>query len=646
MAYNSDHFDLTKWNMTIPEDSSGGITGLAKTIDNLYDYESQYFYDDTDGGMVFKAMVEGATTSGTHYARSELRELASPGKIAFWNLATGGTMTATLKVDAVPLLFDGTPGKFVIGQIHGKSDELTRLYWDNGTVYFKNDQSGGTNSEHQFLLTNAAGETPSIAIGEKFSYMIDAHGSTLTVKVFADGQEYDSVTSINSIWQGDTLYFKAGVYLGVNETQGTGYGQASFYGIDYSHTAGQGMGGIVATDPATPPPTDPADPSIHATQTGTAGADTINTPSKGDAVVVAGAGDDKVTSHDGNDTLYGDAGNDILYGYYSNDTLHGGTDQDKLYGGYGNDTLYGDDGDDMLYGEAGDDVLDGGKGFDTVTGGAGHDTFVVSRGDGAMTIADFTLTGTSSDTLVFKGFTADELAGVHLTQSGTSVMLDMPDGTHVTFLNMLTSGLTSTNLFGDLNGVLTGLFSVSTPPTQPSITPTMTGTAGADVLDGGHDNDNIIMGLGGNDKITGHDGNDTLYGGDGNDTLYGYWGDDNLLGEIGNDILNGSAGNDRLTGGAGIDKLTGGSGHDTFVFTDITAADVLTDFDPLADMLDISALGSNAGDTAHLETHSGKTGLYVDMDGAGPGASQLVVTFEGTSHAPTDLTDILIKSGS
>jgi len=58
--------------------------------------------------------------------------------------------------------------------------------------------------------------------------MIDAHADTLTVKIYADNDVYTSVTTINSIWQSDTFYFKAGLYLGVNETQGTGIGQDSF----------------------------------------------------------------------------------------------------------------------------------------------------------------------------------------------------------------------------------------------------------------------------------------------------------------------------------------------------------------------------------------------------------------------------------
>jgi len=32
LIYNSDHFDLTNWKLTIPVDSTGGTSGTAVTI--------------------------------------------------------------------------------------------------------------------------------------------------------------------------------------------------------------------------------------------------------------------------------------------------------------------------------------------------------------------------------------------------------------------------------------------------------------------------------------------------------------------------------------------------------------------------------------------------------------------------------------
>ncbi|MBP0445325.1 hypothetical protein J8J14_11095 [Roseomonas sp. SSH11] len=76
--------------------------------------------------------------------------------------------------------------------------------------------------------------------------------------------------------------------------------------------------------------------------------------------------------------------------------------------------------------------------------------------------------------------------------------------------------------------------------------------------------DDILQGLGGNDRIAAGTGDDVLDGGDGNDTLYG---------DEGRDMLIGGAGNDRLLGGAGDDLMVGGAGDDTYYVDD--AGDVV-----------------------------------------------------------------------
>ncbi|MEZ0226308.1 MAG: polysaccharide lyase family 7 protein [Alphaproteobacteria bacterium] len=627
MAYNSDHFDLTDWNITIPRDSSGSITGTAVIIQPLTNYESQWFYDAPDGAMVFKADVSGATTSGSNYARSELRELESDGDRAFWNLSTGATMTATLKVDAVPTLFGGTAGKEVIGQIHGQNDELVRLYWDNGTVYFKNDQAGSSNSELKFLLQNTAGETPDISIGETFSYMIDAHNSTLAVKVYADGDVYNSVTSINSVWQSDTFYFKAGVYLGVNETQGTGYGQTSFYGLDFGHTAGSGMGGLLSGTPApsptpapTPAPSPTPTPSPSPTPTGTlmngtSGNDTINADHDLNTAIYGGAGDDSIIGHDGNDLLYGQEGNDKIIGYWGNDLIDGGA---------GNDSLNGD---------VGDDTVIGGTGADTVTGGSGHDTFIVNRGDNGTYISDFTTDATNGDRAIMKGFSATELSSAQLTQSGSDALLTFTDGTAVTFHNVQTGALTTSNLLADTAGTLTGLFGGAGPTPSPTPTPTptdtITGTSGRDTLNADQETGTTLYGAAGDDSLIGHDGDDALYGQDGSDKLWGNWGSDILDGGKGNDSLQGGEGTDSLYGRAGSDKLYGGAGADTFVFMAgdyKQGKDTVADFSlSQGDRIDLSdvlhghydPLTDALTDFVKITSGSSSSTVSVDLDGAG-----------------------------
>jgi hypothetical protein len=125
MALNSSvapsgNFDLSNWKITLPVDSNGRFSGTAMEVKNLSGYQhSKYFYTAADGAMTFVAPVEGATTSGSSYARSELREMNGTANAA-WNLQTGGFMSATLEVDAAPNR-DGTGGKIVVGQIMART---------------------------------------------------------------------------------------------------------------------------------------------------------------------------------------------------------------------------------------------------------------------------------------------------------------------------------------------------------------------------------------------------------------------------------------------------------------------------------------------------------------------------------------------
>lgn len=298
-AAPSGNFSLNNWKITLPIDASGGFTRTAVEVKKLGGYQnSNYFYTGSDGAMVFSAPVEGATTSGSRYARSELREMKGSERAA-WTLAHGGTLSATLEVDHVPTLFGGGDGRVVIGQIHGQDKELVRLYWENNTIYFKNDQAGVADKELRFDLKNAAGRKPNVSLDERFSYSIKAKSDFLEVVVRADGNVYKSQTRINDIWDTDKFYFKAGVYLGVNETQGSGYGQTSFYALTFSHSFGS--------------------------KAAAASSSSIMTKT--------------IRGSSGHDVLSGSSAKDILYGY-------GGPD--KLYGKGGNDTLVGGAGRDAF----------------------------------------------------------------------------------------------------------------------------------------------------------------------------------------------------------------------------------------------------------------------------------------------------------
>lgn len=74
-------------------------------------------------------------------------------------------------------------------------------------------------------------------------------------------------------------------------------------------------------------------------------------------------------------------------------------------------------------------------------------------------------------------------------------------------------------------------------------------------------------------------------------TVTGTAGRDQIIGGTGNDRIIGGAGDDILVDGAGSDTLVGGAGRDIFVLTADGQTDVIADFEPGIDRLDMGELG-------------------------------------------------------
>lgn len=120
-----------------------------------------------------------------------------------------------------------------------------------------------------------------------------------------------------------------------------------------------------------------------------------------------------------------------------------------------------------------------------------------------------------------------------------------------------------------------------------------------------------------------------------------------VTGTSGRDTLAGTAGDDVITGGAGADTLTGGAGRDVFVYTSMRdAADVITDFTPGTDRLDLAALLASIGAPARgghqsghvvLAASGGDTLVQIDADGAaGAALPRTLVTLRGVAPAQVD----------
>lgn len=78
-----------------------------------------------------------------------------------------------------------------------------------------------------------------------------------------------------------------------------------------------------------------------------------------------------------------------------------------------------------------------------------------------------------------------------------------------------------------------------------------------------------------------------MLGGEDDDLILGLNGFDRLEGGSGNDNLEGGSGNDTLSGGIGDDLMRGGQGADVFVFN--SGNDRIRDYSLIVDALEIEA---------------------------------------------------------
>lgn len=271
--------------------------------------------------------------------------------------------------------------------------------------------------------------------------------------------------------------------------------------------------------------TDSADETLR--MIGPATPDVTYSGGSGRTLFEAGGGNDSLQGGSGADTLSGGAGDDVVrnYSYVYDDDV-----QDRLSGGDGNDSIWGGT----------DDIIDGGRGNDwiyidgpaRVTAGEGHDVIIASTSDDRIDA------GAGSDTVSYEE--AREALTVNLNRTAQD-----------------TGGGGLDTLIG-VEHVVGGQYDDA-----------ITGTAGANILEGGYGDDSLYAGAGrdtasyasttgditvdlrvttaqdtsgaGIDLLSGFE---NLTGGSGDDTLLGDARSNVLIGGNGNDILNGRLGFD------------------------------------------------------------------------------------------------------
>jgi hypothetical protein len=215
----SSVLNLTNWKITLPTGSTGSPTEIKQPA--LATFKIDPWFIVQNGGVRFRAPVNGKTTSGSSNPRSELREMTNNGTVnAAWSSTSG---THSMTIDQMVTALPNTKPHLVVGQIHDAADDVT-VFRVEGTTLWITDG----NTTHGYAVDT------NMTLGKRFTVKMEV--SSGVVKYYYNGNllPYSQKKSFSG------AYFKAGAYTQANCTNSspcadTNYGEAIIYNVAVSH---------------------------------------------------------------------------------------------------------------------------------------------------------------------------------------------------------------------------------------------------------------------------------------------------------------------------------------------------------------------------------------------------------------------------
>lgn len=195
--YPSEILNLTNWKLTIPTSSSGVPLEIKQPSLSTYHLDPWFVVTTEADAVRFRAAVNGSTTRGSDYPRSELREMTGSGKTnASWSSSDGvHTMFLDQAITVVPKIKQDV----VAGQIHDDSKDIVVVRLNYPTLHIRVDG------------TSVYTLDPNYTLGKRFTVkFVVSNGLT---KVYYNN-DVDSIYTLNKKYS--NAYFKAGAYVQSN----------------------------------------------------------------------------------------------------------------------------------------------------------------------------------------------------------------------------------------------------------------------------------------------------------------------------------------------------------------------------------------------------------------------------------------------
>lgn len=187
---------LSSWYLMLPTGSQGHPDSIEQP--ELATYSSEWFHLDAAGtGVVFTAYAGGATTKGSSFPRTELREMTPNGDKASW-AATSGTHSLAVR-QAVTALPPGRPA-VVTAQILDGDDDALQVRLEGSRLFVRTgDKEAVLDADY--------------VLGHQYDLVITVANGHVVVG-------YNGVRKLDAPLEGSNCYFKTGSYEQTNPSKG------------------------------------------------------------------------------------------------------------------------------------------------------------------------------------------------------------------------------------------------------------------------------------------------------------------------------------------------------------------------------------------------------------------------------------------